>query len=162
MTRKGVNAAEVLVIALAGVIVLTDACSYPEAMGTGVPGPGFFPRLVASLLLGCAGWMAFRWVRSRSTATSGADHVSELAEDSGNQAQWIRAGLVSGAWIATFLALAPIVGAEWAVAPFTAGLMWFARERSIPIVVCVPIGFAVILWLMFKVVLGVPLPGSGL
>jgi hypothetical protein len=48
-----------LVLAAIGLLALAGTVGYPPG-GQGVPGPALFPRTVASLLVACSLWLAWR------------------------------------------------------------------------------------------------------
>ena len=132
---------EAAFLGLVGLGVLFDARGYPEPLTAGTPGPAFFPRLLAILLIWCAAALLFR--RERTSPTPGSRG-------------WRLWGAAFG--IAGFLGLLPLVGALFALPPLVAGLMWLAGERSPVVLVAVPLAFAGFVHLLFRMTLGVPLP----
>ena len=70
-----------------------------------------------------------------------------------------RLGLwVAVAWIAAFLLVWPRLGTVLSVPLLVVGLMWLTGERSWRTLVFVPLAFAGFIYLVFMVLLGVPLP----
>ena len=151
--------AEAAFLAVLAVGVLLDSRSYPASLAEGAPGPAFFPRLLATLLIGCAVWLAVRakpWSpppepppdvrRSRGNVFSGSG--------AGRGARlWLAV-----AWIAAFLLVWPRLGTVVSVPLLVVGLMWLTGERSRVVLVSVPLAFAGFIYLVFMVALGVPLP----
>ena len=132
---------------LAAVLVVwvwLDTSRYPPPMAEGVPGSGSFPRLVAALLAGCAGWLA---LRDRGRRAAPPPRTAE------NHRLWMGA-----AWIAAFLLALPVVGSLVALALLAGGLMALAGERSPWILLAIPLAFAGGVQLLFAGALGVPLP----
>ena len=131
-------------LALVGAGVLVDARGYPAPLIEGVPGPAFFPGLVAALLIVCAGVLALRPGQATGTAPRIAGGVFRL--------------LGATLWIAGFLAVLPLIGHLAALPPLVLGLMWLSGERSPWILVAVSVAFGGFVHLLFVVTLGVPLP----
>ena len=128
-------------LTLVGIFVLIDAWTYPSSLTAGTPGPAFFPRLLAALLIGCASWLAFRGnTEQPDRARSGAR-------------LWLAALAIAG-----FLLLLPIAGTLLALPFLTFALMWLSGERSRIVLASVPVLFAGFAHVLFVVVLGVPLP----
>ena len=138
--------AEAGLLAVAGAAVLLDSRGYPPSLAEGAPGPAFFPRLLAVLLIACAAWLA---IRAWGGATPGVGAGSRIR----------RLGLwVAVAWIAAFLLVWPRLGTVLSVPLLVVGLMWLTGERSWRTLVSVPLAFAGFIYLVFMVLLGVPLP----
>ena len=68
---------------------------------------------------------------------------------------WIAVG-----WIAAFLLVWPRLGTVLSVPLLVVGLMWLTGERSWRTMVSVPLAFAGFIYLVFMVLLGVPLPAG--
>ncbi len=155
-TRLGLLAeAGLLAVVAAG--VLLDSRSYPGSLAEGAPGPAFFPRLLAVLLMGCAAWLAIRAARQPLESDPGRSR-GNVAPGSG-AGRGVRLGL-GAAWIAVFLLAWPRLGTVVSVPLLVAGLMWLTGERSRLALIAVPLGFAAFIYLVFMVVLGVPLPSG--
>ena len=188
--------AETGLLAAVGAAVLLDSRGYPPSLTEGAPGPAFFPRLLAALLIACAVWLAIRgWRgagkgsgdesggestsasadgsgagRSRGNATSDSaaaarrsrgNVASESAAGSGARSRIPLLGVwIAVAWIATFLLVWPRLGTVLSVPLLVVGLMWLTGERSWRILVSVPLAFAGFIYLVFMVLLGVPLPAG--
>ena len=132
-------------LAAIGAAVLLDSRGYPPSLTEGAPGPAFFPRLLAVLLIACAAWLAIRAWRQGS----GVEARSRIP----------RLGVwIAVAWIAAFLLVWPRLGTVLSVPLLVVGLMWLTGERSWRILVTVPLAFAGFIYLVFMVLLGVPLP----
>ncbi|WP_420447468.1 tripartite tricarboxylate transporter TctB family protein [Candidatus Palauibacter sp.] len=171
--------AEAGLLAVVAAGVLLDSRSYPGSLAEGAPGPAFFPRLLAVLILGCAVWLAVRarpW-SARPEAPPDPEPVAEpganteAATEAAADARRSRGNVVPGvgarrgvrlglgvAWIAVFLFVWPWLGTVLSVPLLVAGLMWLTGERSRVALVAVPVGFAGFIYLVFMVALGVPLP----
>ena len=137
--------------------VLLDSRTYPGSLAEGAPGPAFFPRLLAVMLMGCAAWLAVRAARQppESNAARSRGNVSP----SSGAGRHVRLGL-GAAWIAVFLLAWPRVGTLVSVPLLVAGLMWLTGERSRLALVAVPLAFAGFIYLVFMVALGAPLPSG--
>ena len=142
--RRPAALIEAGLFALVGAGVLLDARGYPAPLIEGVPGPAFFPGLVATLLIVCAGFLALRRAQTTETAPRTAAGVLRL--------------LGATVWIAGFLAVLPLIGHLAALPPLVLGLMWLSGERSPWILVAVSLAFGGFVHLLFVVTLGVPLP----
>ena len=184
--------AETGLLAAAGAAVLLDARGYPPSLTEGAPGPAFFPRLLAALLIAGAAWLAIRsWRGTKKRGSGGAkDSGSDTGSGGGSGAgeppasqarrtrsrgnaapdsaadpraasRTHRLGLpIAVAWIAAFLLIWPRLGTVLSVPLLVAGLMWLTGERSWRTLVSVPLAFAGFIYLVFMVVLGVPLPAG--
>ena len=134
-------------LAAVGAAVLLDSRGYPPSLAEGAPGPAFFPRLLAVLLIACAAWLAIRGWRRGSGEEAGR-RIPLLGV-------WIAV-----AWIAAFLLVWPWLGTVLSVPILVVGLMWLTGERSWRTLVSVPLAFAGFIYLVFMVLLGVPLPAG--
>ncbi len=168
--------AEAGLLAAVGAAVLLDSRGYPPSLAEGAPGPAFFPRLLAALLIACAAWLAIRaWRGARGGGSGGAKDSGSGGESSagrsrGNASSDSAAGVrastrvqrfgvwIAVAWIAAFLLVWPLLGTVLSVPLLVVGLMWLTGERSWRILVSVPLAFAGFIYLVFMVLLGVPLP----
>lgn len=166
--------AEAGLLAVVGAAVLLDSRGYPPSLAEGAPGPAFFPRLLAVLLIASAAWLAVRaWRGARERGASGGSSgrsgaarsrgyaSSDAARDAaaGNPVQ--RLGLwIAVAWIGAFLLAWPRLGTVMSVPLLVVGLMWLTGERSWRALVSVPLAFAGFIYLVFMVLLGVPLPAG--
>lgn len=136
-------------LAAIGAAVLLDSRDYPPSLAEGAPGPAFFPRLLAVLLIACAGWLAVRaWGGAR-------ERKPEAGSRTPLPGVWIAV-----AWIAAFLLVWPRLGTVLSVPLLVVGLMWLTGERSWRTMVSVPLAFAGFIYLVFMVLLGVPLPAG--
>ena len=165
-------------LAAIGAVVLLDARGYPPSLAEGAPGPAFFPRLLAGILIACAAWLAIRgWRGARKTGSGGdSDSGSGVGRSRGNAASDSAAGVgtdaeagsrtrrlgvwIAVAWIAAFLLAWPRLGTVLSVPLLVVGLMWLTGERSWRTLVSVPLAFAGFIYLVFMVLLGVPLPAG--
>ena len=168
--------AEAGLLAAAGAAVLLDARGYPPSLTEGAPGPAFFPRLLAVLLIACAAWLAIRAWRGAKDAGSGSessggsdegrsrgDVSSDTDSAPGAEASTRirRLGVpIAVTWIAAFLLVWPLLGTVLSVPLLVVGLMWLTGERSWRTLVSVPLAFAGFIYLVFMVLLGVPLPAG--
>jgi putative tricarboxylic transport membrane protein len=143
--------AEAGLLAAAGAAVLFDSRGYPPSLAEGAPGPAFFPRLLAGLLIAFAAWLAIRAWRGAKEGGSGESARPRIRRPG----VWIAV-----AWIAAFLLVWPLLGTVLSVPLLVAGLMWLTGERSWRTLVSVPIAFAGFIYLVFMVLLGVPLPAG--
>ena len=139
--------AETGLLAAIGAAVLLDSRGYPPSLADGAPGPAFFPRLLAGLLIACAAGLAIRAWRKGARAEAGT-RIPRLGV-------WIAV-----AWIAAFLLAWPRLGTVLSVPLLVVGLMWLTGERSWRTLVSVPLAFAGFVYLVFMVLLGVPLPAG--
>ena len=153
--------AEAAFLAVLAVGVLLDSRSYPASLAEGAPGPAFFPRLLATLLIGCAVWLA---VRAKPWSPP-PEPPPDVRRSRGNV--FSRAGAGRGArlwlavaWIAAFLLVWPRLGTVVSVPLLVVGLMWLTGERSRVALASVPLVFAGFIYLVFMVALGVPLPAG--
>ncbi|MCY3599006.1 MAG: tripartite tricarboxylate transporter TctB family protein [Gemmatimonadetes bacterium] len=150
--------AEAGLLAVVAAGVLLDSRSYPGSLAEGAPGPAFFPRLLAMLLMGCAAWLAVRAARQPPEADPGRSRGNAVAGPAAGRAA-VRLGL-GAAWIAVFLLAWPRLGTLVSVPLLVAGLMWLTGERSRLALIAVPLAFAGFIYLVFMVALGVPLPSG--
>ena len=156
--------AEAGLLAVVGAAVLLDSRGYPPSLAEGAPGPAFFPRLLAVLLIAFAAWLAIRaWGGARERGSGAGRSRGNVASDSapgvGAGSRVRRLGLwVAVAWIAAFLLVWPRLGTVLSVPLLVVGLMWLTGERSWRTLVFVPLAFAGFIYLVFMVLLGVPLP----
>lgn len=134
---------EAALLALVGVGVFVDTLGYPPPLIEGVPGPAFFPRLLAVLLLAAAVILAARPTRESDTEPLGGGAL-RLAGAAG----WIAGFLIALPWLGHLVALPPLVG----------GLMWLSGERSARHLIVISLLFGGFVHLLFVVTLGVPLP----
>lgn len=143
--------------------VLLDAQGYPPPLVDGAPGPAFFPRLVAFLLLGCAVGLAFGVRRkpapgeAREPGRRGDGAGDGAAADAGRTRRELRRW-GAALWVAGFLLAVPLLGSLAALPALVGGLMYLSGERSYRVLVAVPLGFAGFLHFLFEWLLGVPLP----
>ena len=142
--RGNAGLVDAALLALLGAGVLVDAQGYPPALADGAPGPAFFPRLVAALLVLGAGALAARTLRQRRKAPPAVGGVLRL--------------LAAAGWIGVFLLLLPVLGSLVTLPFLVSGLAWLAGERSLRILIVLPLAFAGFVRLLFGVVLGVPIP----
>ena len=168
--------AETGLLAAVGAAVLLDSRGYPPSLTEGAPGPAFFPRLLAVLLIACAAWLAIRtWRGARERgagggSAGGSGDESGVGRSRGNVSSESAAGSgvrsrvplprvwIAVAWIAAFLLVWPRLGTVLSVPLLVVGLMWLTGERSWRTMVSVPLAFAGFIYLVFMVLLGVPLP----
>lgn len=142
--RRPAALLEAGLVALLGAGMLLDARGYPAPLIGGVPGPAFFPVLVAIFLIVCAAVLALRTAPGAPAASGAGGGVLRLV------------GAVL--WIAGFLVVLPRIGHLAALPPLVLGLMWLSGERSPWILAAVPLAFGGFVHLLFVVTLGVPLP----
>lgn len=143
-SRRPASLLEAGLLALIGAGVLFDARGYPAPLIEGVPGPAFFPGLLAVLLIGCAVVLALRPLRQPASAETRGGGTLRL--------------LGATLWIAAFLLTLPFIGHFAALPLLVLGLMWLSGERSPWILIAVSFAFAGFVHLLFVVTLGVPLP----
>ncbi|MDE0358630.1 MAG: tripartite tricarboxylate transporter TctB family protein [Gammaproteobacteria bacterium] len=169
-------------LAAIGAAVLLDSRGYPPSLTEGAPGPAFFPRLLAALLIACSVWLAIRsWRGARERGAGGgsdsgsagasADEsgagrsrgnvssASAAGSEAGNRTPHLGVWIAVG-WIAAFLLIWPRLGTVLSVPLLVVGLMWLTGERSWRTMVSVPLAFAGFIYLVFMVLLGVPLPAG--
>ena len=131
-------------LALIGAGVLFDARGYPAPLIEDVPGPAFFPVLLAALLIAGAAVLGFRPPRK----------IASEKTDGGGALRLLGPTL----WIAGFLVVLPLIGHLLALPPLVFGLMWLSGERSPWTLTAVSLAFGGFVHLLFVVTLGVPLP----
>ena len=151
--------AEAAFLAVLAVGVLLDSRSYPASLAEGAPGPAFFPRLLATLLIGCAVWLAVRakpWSPpSEPPSEPPPEPPSEPSPEPPPDVRRSRGNVFSGsgagrgarlwlavAWIAAFLLVWPRLGTVVSVPLLVVGLMWLTGERSRVALASVPLVFA--------------------
>ena len=149
--------AEAGLLAAVAAGVLLDSRSYPGSLAEGAPGPAFFPRLLAVLLMGCAAWLAIR--AARRPPESNSRHFRGHPIPAPGAGRGVRLAL-GAAWIAVFLFAWPRLGTVVSVPLLVAGLMWLTGERSRLAFIAVPLGFAAFIYVVFMVALGAPLPSG--
>lgn len=139
--------AESALLAAVGVVVWFDASGYPPALAPGAPGPALFPRILALVVTGGAvllGWQAL----------SGAGRPRSPGEK--GRRPW--ALVAAAGWMAAALAALPHLGTAVTLPLLVGGLAWLGGERSLRVLVGLPVAFAAAVWLLFVRLLGVPLP----
>ncbi|MDE2663461.1 MAG: tripartite tricarboxylate transporter TctB family protein [Gemmatimonadota bacterium] len=154
--------AEAGLLAVVAAGILLDSRSYPGSLAEGAPGPAFFPRLLAVLLMGCAAWLAVRAARQPPELDAGRSRGNVVGSPGAGRpgaGRDARLGL-GAAWIAVFLLIWPRLGTVVSVPLLVAGLMWLTGERSRLALIAVPLAFAAFIYLVFMVALGVPLPSG--
>ncbi len=132
---------EAAVLALVAAGVLAASTGWPAPLVPGVPGPAFFPRMLAGLLIGCAAGIAARAHR-RPGAADRIERNQVLA------VLGITGSLLAVPWAGALIVLPVLV----------AGLTGLAGERSPVVVVGTALGFAGAAHLLFVGVLHVALP----
>lgn len=149
-------------LAAAGAAVLLDSRGYPPSLTEGAPGPAFFPRLLAVLLIASAAWLAIRaWRKGSGGGRFRGNVASDSAAGAGAGTRIRRLGVwIAVTWIAAFLLIWPVLGTVVSVPLLVVGLMWLTGERSWRTLVSVPLAFAGFIYLVFMVLLGVPLPAG--
>lgn len=156
--RRAGHLVEAGALALLGAVVLFDTRAYPPPLTEGAPGPAFFPRLAAALLIACALWLAVRSIRNGALASASSESAAPAAEGSRPGAGGrLRVG-AAAATIAAFLLALPHLGTLVALPLLLFGLMRLAGERARVVLVAAPLVFAGFVVLLFEAVLGVPLP----
>lgn len=123
--------------------------------GDGEPGPTALPIALAALLAVLSVWILAHGLRSGSdpeldeqTETVTSEHADRTPR--------------GGAWLAVLATLAYVtlfqpLGFIVTTAAYTAAISWlFGRDRRIP--VAVPVGVTVVLFVFFRLALGVRLP----
>lgn len=156
--RPSIHLVEAGVLALLGAVVLLDTRGYPPPLTEGAPGPAFFPRLAAALLVACALWLAVRSLRGGGRVSASAGPAAPDADgDRPRAGRGLRVWAAAGT-IAAFLLALPHLGTLAALPLLLFGLMRLAGERARAVLVAAPLVFAGLVVLLFEAVLGVPLP----
>ena len=132
-------------LAALAALVLLDARGYPEALPGGGPGPAFFPRVLAALLIGGAAALAVRAFRATPAATPGSPAGRTRL-------------LAAAAAIGAFLLVLPLASRLVCLPLLVGGLMRLSGERAPALLAAVPLGFTLFVELVFVTALGVPLP----
>lgn len=158
--RRAGHLVEAGALALLGAVVLLDTRAYPPPLTEGAPGPAFFPRLAAALLLACALWLAVRSLRGARPSASSAPATATTPAAEGDRpgaGGKLRVGAAAGT-IAAFLFVLPHLGTLISLPLLLFGLMRLAGERARAVLIAAPLVFAGFVVLLFEAVLGVPLP----
>ena len=156
--RRAGHFVEAGALALLGAVVLLDARAYPPPLTDGAPGPAFFPRLAAALLLACALWLAVRSLRGGARSSASSESAVPATEgDRPGAGGKLRVGAAAGT-IAAFLFVLPHLGTLVSLPLLLFGLMRLAGERARAVLIAAPLVFAGFVVLLFEAVLGVPLP----
>ena len=156
--RRAGHLVEAGALALLGAVVLLDTRAYPPPLTEGAPGPAFFPRLAAALLIACALWLAVRSIRNGALVSASSQSAAPAAEgDRPGAGGRLRVGAAAGT-IAAFLLALPHLGTLVSLPLLLFGLMRLAGERARVVLVAAPLVFAGFVVLLFEAVLGVPLP----
>lgn len=137
------------VIVVLGALLLQQSLRLPY-IADGVPGPGFLPLWISSGIMGSGFVLAVKGVRAHLAPTGEA---VTWPEPSG----WRRVGLVLGA-LAVSLLLLTWLGFVLTTALFMITVIFGLGVRSWRSLVSVPLISAVVLYLIFAVMLRVPLP----
>ena len=133
-----------ILIAVAGYVLYTTA-SFPEPFVPGAPGPALFPALLAVvlILLSIALFVQGLFGRDQPSFASAKGVVR-----SGVAFLLILGFLLLAPWWDSYLLLAALLGS----------MMALMGERRVPILLAVPLGFDLFLYLVFARVFGVELP----
>ena len=135
-----------IIFAVFSVAVIVYTYNTFPAGRQGVPGPGVFPIIVASVMLLCSIIIFLTYIRSKDDKPFGL--ISEST---------IRAYITIGLMV-VYLVAAPIVGFLAVTFLFLVGtIKWFSKRGWI-YVVSVSLGINVFVYVSFSIVLNVPLP----
>ncbi|WP_216211374.1 tripartite tricarboxylate transporter TctB family protein [Amycolatopsis aidingensis] len=146
-----------LLLAALGVLVLTDALSMPvDFTQRGPIGPKAVPVLVGSALLVVAALLARDVLRGGRGAAEGGEDV-----DPDTPADWRTVLLLSGAFLAN-AALIDTAGFPISSAVLFWGACYALGSRNPVRDPLIAATLAVVTWIVFDELLGVPLPGGPL
>ncbi|MFE1168348.1 tripartite tricarboxylate transporter TctB family protein [Nocardiopsis sp. NPDC058789] len=145
-------------LSVLGALFLLGSFAYPFTAEDGTVGPGALPR-VAGLALAVIGVVLLYREARTGTVLRGDGHVEE---DSGHSAEELRAirrklAVVSAALVCTG-ALIPFLGILPALAVLTLFLTIGVERLRWPVALTASVGVLVVCYLLFVVLLRVPLP----
>ncbi|HEU4963376.1 MAG TPA: tripartite tricarboxylate transporter TctB family protein [Bacilli bacterium] len=149
----------IALIAVAGYVLYTTR-SFPNLGGTDI-GPGFFPNLIAWLMLLLAVLLIFSSLRQEAVPAEEGDGAEESASETKTQTSARFLPLFGVAATVLYVVLIALAGFYVATPIFLLALMWTLRFRKlVPLVVTIAL-ITVFIYLVFEVMLKVPMP-SGL
>jgi hypothetical protein len=125
----------------------------PESLLADAVGPQGLPRIYALVL----GVLSLALI-GRSLAAARSRGPAEAVRDGGPRAVWRAGGLL--ALGALYILIVPWLGYVLAIAILIAATTWYQGRTMSPRVVLVSAGGAVLFWLLFVVILGVPHPSG--
>jgi len=143
---KKANIVASIIFAVFSIIVIVYTANTLPVVRQGVPGPGVFPIIVASVMLICSLSILITYIKSKDITP--IDLFSE-----GPKRAYLTMGIM-----AVYLVLAPIIGFLTVTFAFSVGtIKWFSK-RSLIYVIAVSLGITVFVYVTFSIVLNVPLP----
>lgn len=139
------------IVAAAALLALGIAYGYlamqlPERIQSNLPGPAFFPYLIAIVLVGLSLALLVQGIRGRGRAP--------LALNLREKAPAIAALILFAAYLLTL----PRLGFLLASIPFAGAMIWLYGGRSWVFVVAGAAGLPLFLSLLFREMLRIPLP----
>lgn len=143
------NIVAAVALLLVGAVYFYLAALLPARDIPNVPGPSFFPLLIAGIVILLAGALLWRGVR---------DLPHFAAEPGGDKPD--RRPVVMLVAFAAYIAVLPFLGFMVASIPFAAVLIRLYGGRSRILLAAVSIGLPVFLFLLFREVFGILLPAG--
>ncbi len=141
--RNIVTAAVLLAI---GIVYGYLATQLPERSLPNIPGPAFFPYLIAIVLIGLSVALLIRGLRGYRSAPVELDLAARAP------------AIAALVLFAAYLAALPHLGFLAASVPFAAGMIWLYGGRNKVLVAAGAIGLPLVLSLLFREVFRIPLP----
>ncbi len=129
-----------------GIVYFYLATQLPERSLPNIPGPAFFPYLIAVVLIGLSGALLVQGLRTYRRAPVELDLAARTP------------AIAALALFAAYLAVLPHLGFLAASIPFAAGMIWLYGGRRRMLVAAGAIGLPLALSLLFREVFRIPLP----
>ncbi|CCQ75123.1 tripartite tricarboxylate transporter TctB family protein [Magnetospira sp. QH-2] len=147
MTMPMKNIVAAIIFAMLGIGYGLLASSLPDRSGIAVPGPAFFPYLIAGFIVLLAVALFYKGL---------TDHRKTQDLAPGARIPWRGVGLIG--WFALFIAALPYLGFLFAGIPFFAGLMFMCDTRRWLSILLWSVAVPLVLFYLFRVGFSILLP----
>ncbi len=142
------------ICAILGIVVIVIAMGYPSAKdyGTGVPGPGLWPIVIAAILLICSVLLAWRTLKMDAAEDTKLELFS-----TGSQRVYLTMGIL----IVYMLVLKPLGFLLATTALEFVFIQWFAKKNPL-ITLVISVAVTLVIYSVFQFALNVPVGSFGL
>lgn len=156
--KKG-NTVLAAVCILLGIVVIAISYQYPTAQhyGTGVPGPGLWPMIIAGILILCAiGLLYSTWIRRTGRQEGEEESILSLLTTGNRRVYLVMGILILYVFLLQYLGfLLATFALEFLL------IQWFARKKpwiTAPIALLITVA----VYAIFKYLLNVPIDTFGI